>query len=172
MTVLETALEVLKYTLPAVIIYLLMKQFIRLQAYQEEVKRKSSMKNETLALRLQAYERITLFCERIRIGNLIMRLRSPGMTAAELKNAMLISVQKEFEHNLTQQLYVSRQLWEMIELLKDETMATITASFLENEKANSGAYETDLYKRDQLVESQFGVKVKTAVRKEVQLYFQ
>lgn len=172
MTILETLLEILKYTIPAIIVYLLIRQFIKMQAYQEELKRKSSIRNDTLSLRLQAYERLMLFCERIRISSLVMRLRDSNMQANDLKNALLIAVQKEFEHNLTQQLYVSAQLWEMVELLKDETIAAITASFIQSEKASLGAFESDLYARNGSVEQQFGSRVKAAIRKEVQLYFQ
>lgn len=172
MTTIETFLEILKYTIPAVIVYLLIRQFIKLQAYQEDLKRKTAIRNDTLSLRLQAYERLMLFCERIRLSSLIMRLKDNNMTVNHLKNAMLIAVQKEFEHNLTQQLYVSAQLWEMVELLKDETMAAVTASFIQSEKATLSDYESDLYTRNNALEQQFSSRVKAAIRKEVQIYFQ
>lgn len=172
MTYIETILEILKYTIPAVIVYLLIRQFLRIQAYTEELKTKSGLKNDTLAMRMQAYERLVLFSERIRISNLLMRLQEEGMSTAGLKNVMLIAIQKEFEHNLTQQLYISGQLWEMIQLLKDETIAGITSSFIKNEKADQKSFITDLYLMSQLIESKFGATVKKAIKKEVQLYFQ
>ncbi|HMW75898.1 MAG TPA: hypothetical protein PKD40_09585, partial [Saprospiraceae bacterium] len=61
----------------------------------------------TLPLKLQAYERLSLFCERISIPSLILRLNQPGMNTQALRYAMLISIQKEFEHNITQQMYIS-----------------------------------------------------------------
>ena len=140
MTMLETFLEILKYTVPALVVYLLIRQFLQFQAYGEELKRKGSLTNETLGMRL--------------------------------KNAILISVQKEFEHNLTQQLYVSAQLWEMVELLKDETISLVTASFLNTEKKGLEPFVADLYEKSDLVELKFGSKVKDAIKKEVEIYFQ
>ena len=172
MTVLETILEILKYTVPALIMYLLMRQHLRSQIYMEELKRKTQIKNDTLNLRLQAYERITLFCERIRLSNLVVRLMSEGMEVSQLKNSLLISVQKEFEHNISQQIYLSSSLWEMIQLYKDEVLATITTQFVKNERSSIENYTRDLLSLDSSLEENFGKKVRAAVRKEVSLYFQ
>lgn len=149
-----------------------MRQFLRHQIYSDELKRKSLLKNETRLMRFQAYERLVLFCERIRIANLIVRLQSPNMTNKTLKNAIVVSIQKEYEHNLTQQLYTSPQLWEMIELLKDQTLAVVTGSFLKHEKGSLDKFVEELLEKDQIIEKNFGLKVKTAIRKEVELYFQ
>lgn len=172
MTILETFLEILKYTIPAFIMYLLMRQYLRSQIYLEELKRKRQMKNDTLNLRLQAYERITLFCERIRLSNLVVRLMTEGMEVTQLKNSLLISVQKEFEHNISQQIYLSSSLWEMIQLYKDEVLATITTQFVKNERNSMSTYAQDLLSMDSTVEENFGRKVRAAVRKEVSIYFQ
>jgi hypothetical protein len=76
--------------------------------------------------KIQAYERLILLLDRISIPNLIMRLQSPDMTTESLSAAMVISIQKEFEHNVTQQLYVKDNLWNIITLIKDELSASIS----------------------------------------------
>ncbi|MCF0207745.1 MAG: hypothetical protein HUK15_10000 [Bacteroidales bacterium] len=73
-------------------------------------------------LRLQAYERILLFLERISPNSVIIRLQTPNMTVAELHKQMLITIRTEFEHNLSQQLYVSSEAWEATRNAKERTI--------------------------------------------------
>ena len=86
---------------------------------------KQDVSKTTLPLKLQAYERLSLFCERIAIPSLILRLNTPDTTIQNLRHAMLVSIQKEFEHNITQQLYVSESLWRIIKIASDQTADTI-----------------------------------------------
>ena len=94
------------------------------------------------------------------------------MTIATLKNSLMVSVQKEFEHNITQQLYVSGQLWDMVELLKDNTLSIITSAYIQHEKKDKKVFVEDLLHKNQELESKIGSRVKDAIRKEVELYFQ
>ncbi len=172
MHILSVVLEVVKYTVPALVVYFLMRQFSAQQYNLAMAERRAKTNKETLALRYQAYERLVLFCERIKLSDLVVRLNSPNMTAPIFKNALLVAVQKEYEHNITQQLYVSQQLWDMIELLKDNTMSIITSSYIEHEKKSNDEFASDLIAKNNILESQIGAKVKSAIRKEVELYFQ
>ena len=79
----------------------------------------------TLPLRLQAYERLLLLCERITIPNLVGRLRTEGASASDLRMAMLMAIKQEFEHNLTQQIYVSEKLWKILLMARDNTANTL-----------------------------------------------
>lgn len=81
--------------------------------------------NATLHLRLAAYERLLILCERIAIPNLISRLRTEGGTSGELRLAMLIAIQQEFEHNVTQQIYVSENLWAILQAARNNTAEII-----------------------------------------------
>lgn len=172
MIILETLLEILKYTIPAIIVYLLIRQFMKQQMQLSAMNKRSETKRDTLALRFQAYERLVLLCERIKLSDLVIRLSNEDMTPMALKNALMVSVQREYEHNITQQLYVSGQLWNMIELLKDNVMSVITSSYVQHEKSTIKEYTNDLLLKDQELESKIGSKVKMAIRKEVELYFQ
>ncbi len=80
----------------------------------------------TLPLRLQAYERLILLCERIDLAELILRLKAPGTTTVALKSALLVAIQHEYEHNLTQQLYISPELWNILITAKNKTMDLIS----------------------------------------------
>ena len=124
-----TILEILKFTIPGLIVfataYYLLKQYHNAQYQMQALETRSKYAHDAIPLKLQAYERLLVFCNRIDIQNLILRLKTSGMSAGQLKNAMVISVQKEYEHNMAQQLYTSQNLWEIISLSKNDTIALI-----------------------------------------------
>jgi hypothetical protein len=81
-----------------------------------------------LPLRLQAYERIILFLERISPNNLIMRMNKPEMSSVQLQAALVKVIREEFEYNLSQQLYISSKAWEMVKNAKEETIKLINVA--------------------------------------------
>lgn len=122
----ETFLEIIKITVPALIVFLtvyyLMKKFIEGQERMKAMEIKEKQLQTSTPMRLQAYERLSLFCERISIQNLVLRIQQPTMTAAEFQIALLLAIQHEYEHNITQQVYVSEQLWKIIKMAKDDAV--------------------------------------------------
>jgi hypothetical protein len=126
----EIILEIVKYTLPALVVFLtvyfMLKSHFK-HLYEMEIVRFNQQKTKrSLPLRLQAYERLALFLERIDIPKLIMRLQSPNLSAKDMENALIVSIQKEFEHNLAQQIYVSEQLWQIITIAKEQALELVT----------------------------------------------
>ncbi len=128
----DAFLDVLKYTIPALIVFAtvfyLFRNFLNQQYQIEALKFRQSQNKEILPLRLQAYERLMMFCERINIDNLAYRLSSADMTVADMRQAMLIAVQQEYEHNVSQQVYTSDKLWEIIQLAKEQVQSVILES--------------------------------------------
>ena len=124
---------ILGLTIPSVVVllavYLMFRQYFTHQMQTVLLQGKKSRENLTLPMRLQAYERLTLLCERIEIADLILRLKTPGSSASELQSALLVAIQQEYEHNLTQQLYVSEELWNILVLAKNKTMDLLSLSF-------------------------------------------
>jgi len=167
----QTLLQIIGYIIPALVVYFLMRQFLRGHMATEQMKIRLTQSGEDKALRIQAYERLTLLCERLNIMSLIMRLNAGDMDNTHLKNAMLISIQKEYEHNLTQQIYVSGQLWEMIGLLKDNVIAGVTQSYDEYGSGEKSVFENQLMQIGTSIDKSIAAKVKEAIRKEVELYF-
>lgn len=147
-------IEILKYTLPALIVfatvYFLLRSYLG-HMYKLEVNKFHRDKSkELLLLKLQAYERIALLCERISLENLYFRIYHSDMGINELKNAMLIAIQQEFEHNLTQQIYISENLWGIIKIAKEQTQDLISKSegvtnqeFFNNVRLNMAALNID-----------------------------
>jgi hypothetical protein len=119
----------------------------------------------TLPLRLQAYERLTLLCERINIPNLIKRLRAEGASVNDLRFALLIGIQQEFEHNVTQQIYVSDNLWNILRIARDNTAEIINiAAEKLDPKADSNALIEEIFtilseqKGDSLAKAQAAIR--------------
>jgi hypothetical protein len=169
--IIEALLEVVRYSVPALVVYFLMRQFYRQQYAIEISKNKAALSNEQVGLRLQAYERLALLTERIGIPGLIIRLNTGDITASNLQSTLLIAVQKEYEHNLSQQIYISSQLWQMMTLLKEETQASITNAYAALEKEDKSEFISNLYQIDSQSTKAIGNKVRMGIRKEVELYF-
>jgi hypothetical protein len=84
-----------------------------------------SEKFNSIPLRLQAYERLVLLTERIALPNLISRLNQPGISAHEMKIILTENIKQEFEHNSTQQLYVSQVSWDSVRNLKEQNIMVV-----------------------------------------------
>ena len=76
-------------------------------------------------MRLQAYERLLLLTDRIALPNIISRLNQPALTAQEMQHVLINNIKEEFNHNITQQVYVSEDAWTAIKTLKDQNMLVI-----------------------------------------------
>jgi hypothetical protein len=128
----DTFLEILKYILPALVVfatvYLLIKRFLDQQHSLELMKYRQAQVAEITPLKLQAYERLLMLCERISIPNLMLRLNVKESTVEQLSKAMLVAIQQEYEHNLTQQIYVSESLWQIITMAKNQTSEIVSTA--------------------------------------------
>ncbi|HKK75675.1 MAG TPA: hypothetical protein VJ953_11430 [Saprospiraceae bacterium] len=141
---LATLLEIIKITVPALVVFLTVKYLMQgylnkeyqLKALDIEKKRNEN----TLPLKLQAYERLSLFCERISVPTLLFRVKEEGMSARQLRLQMLLAIQQEYEHNITQQVYVSAQLWEIIQIARDDSVNTISIA-MESIESQASAQE-------------------------------
>jgi len=125
----EKALEILKYVLPALIVFITTFYMVKKYFDGEEHKRRQQqmLNNQQMItpLRLQAYERTILFLERISPENLIMRVNKPGYTCQQLQAELLQAIRSEYEHNLSQQIYISHGAWEMLKIARGRTIQLI-----------------------------------------------
>lgn len=126
----EFFLEILKLTIPAVIVgataYMLLKALLDERQRMDRALLRNDAQKITLPLRLSAYERLMLLCDRADIANTMLRVRMPGMKVRELRGVLLMAINQEFEHNVSQQLYVSDTLWQIIRMAKNNTLALVT----------------------------------------------
>lgn len=125
----EDVLEMLKYTLPSLIVFLTGYYFLKKYFENESKKRthQTLLKNQDVItpLRLQAYERIIIYLERISPESIILRVNKPGYTCKQLQTELLNTIRIEWEHNLSQQLYVTQKSWEVVRNAKSNIIQLI-----------------------------------------------
>jgi hypothetical protein len=76
-------------------------------------------------LQLQAYERLVILADRIAIPNLVSRSNQGGMDKTDMQLLLTGTIKQEFDHNLSQQIYVSTEAWEAIRNLKEQNIHLI-----------------------------------------------
>ena len=122
-------LEILKLTLPSLavvaVVYFMLREYFESEHKRAMMEIQFKQTSTTLPIKIGAYERLSMFCERISIPALILRVRADGTNAAQLRMALMIAIQQEFEHNITQQVYVSDNLWKIIKIARDDVQNTI-----------------------------------------------
>ena len=122
-------IELLAYTLPSLITggvaYYLFQSYFNDQQNTRKWLLQKEAKKDALPLRLQAYERMTLFLERISLSKLLVRISPISQDRNDYENYVIAQIEQEFEHNLTQQIYISDQCWIVISTAKNATIQTI-----------------------------------------------
>lgn len=121
--------EILKFTVPSLVtggvVYFIFQSFYKKEERKLLVELKRENNKITLPSRLQAYERLVLLMERISPGALVMRLSANSLTARQMHAELLKALRSEFDHNITQQVYVSRTAWEAVKNAKEETIKLV-----------------------------------------------
>ncbi len=155
-------IELLKVILPAiailVVVWILMREFTKqntkqlnflrddqqLQKIRLNAQSKSENKKISIPLKFQAYERMALFLERINPSNLITRVISPKMRVSTLHSSLLSAIREEYEHNMSQQLYISDNSWKLVVAAKEEVVRiinTTSANFKSDDDAGKFAQD-------------------------------
>ena len=133
-------IELLFFILPALLTGAIAYYFFSLHTKNEEGRRRfllhKEMDKNTLPIRLQAYERMALFLERINPSKLLIRV-APENADKELYEAQLIAtIENEFDHNLAQQIYISDECWNVIKASKNATIQIIRKAGMNADSAN------------------------------------
>jgi hypothetical protein len=122
-------IDVLKLVIAGLIIFyvawLIIKSELDCNSQIKALELKKVSLETTLPLRLQAYERLTLFIERINPTNMLVRVHVAGTSVREIQQFLVEEIRTEYQHNITQQLYVSAQAWIIINRIKDDTINLI-----------------------------------------------
>ena len=104
---------------------LLFYLLIELRALRREIRAKQPAVAGSGQLPLQAYERLTLLADRITLKNLVARMHSPVLTATELQAGLVETIRKEYEHNITQQIYINPEVWKAVTKMKEQNIFII-----------------------------------------------
>ncbi len=126
-------IEFLKYIIPSLIIGGITMYFLKAFFEEESRKRRyqlkvSSMK-QAIPIRFQAYERLALLLERISMVSLARRIPLSVESTELYKNVLIKHINDEYDHNLSQQIYVTPELWNMITTAKNATIVAINQSY-------------------------------------------
>lgn len=125
----EKIIELLSYTIPSLVTGMVAYYFFVNHTKNEERKMRLSLLKENqkqaLPIRLQAYERMTLFLERINPSNLLLRIAAVNNNKEAYARSIINAIEQEFEHNLAQQIYISDKCWSVIVTSKNSTIQII-----------------------------------------------
>lgn len=132
-------LEILKQILPALIVAGIAYYFFQMFFTNENKRRSFQIQREfqkdILPLRLQAYERLALFLERINPSKILLRVAPYNDNANDYESLLVHTIEQEFEHNLSQQIYVSDDCWTIVNTAKNTTIQLIRKSNMNNDNA-------------------------------------
>ena len=125
----DALIEYGKILLPASVVlygvYLTVRSFINKEIDLKRLEVRSRAIETILPNRLQAYERMCLFLERMSPPNLLLRLNNPTYSARELHKILLDEIRNEYNHNVSQQIYMSEEVWSMIKSAKEDLTVLI-----------------------------------------------
>lgn len=128
----EPIWDLIKIIIPAGIVlyamFLTVKTMLQKQNEAKIIEIKAKNKEIVLPIRLQAYERMSLFLERISPDQIIKRVQKSDMNVAELQYVLLNEIREEFNHNLSQQVYMSDEAWKIIKNSKEELIMLVNQS--------------------------------------------
>lgn len=132
----------LNFLIPAGIVFGITYYLIdKLLAEQRKVRLlelKKEQLRELTPIKLQAYERLTLFLDRISPDNLVIRLSKSGQSANQLRQELVQTIQSEFNHNISQQIYVSSDAWYMIKAVKEQIITIVEDCYKTCDDTHSG----------------------------------
>ncbi|MFM8738972.1 MAG: hypothetical protein ACKOC0_02070 [Cytophagales bacterium] len=122
-------LDLIKVIVPASLVlyavYLMVRSFIQREIELKKLDVRGRSVDTILPSRLQAYERMTLFLERISPQNLLIRLNNPAFSAKDFQKVLLDEIRSEYNHNASQQVYMSEEVWSQIKNAKEDLIILI-----------------------------------------------
>ena len=125
----QRIIDLFLFAIPALITGVIAYYFFKEHTKNEDGRRrfllKKDMQVNAMPLRLQAYERIALLLERLSPSKLLIRVQPISSNKEDYINLLIQNIEQEFEHNLSQQIYVSQKCWSIITTAKNATIQLI-----------------------------------------------
>ena len=144
----NTLIEFGKILLPASLVlyavFLVVRTSIQKEIELKNLEVRGRSIETILPIRLQAYERITLFLERISPQNLLIRLNTPGLDARDFHKMLLDEIRNEYNHNVSQQVYMTEGVWTSVKNAKEDLVVLINDAA---QKVSAEATSIDLAKK-------------------------
>ena len=125
----EIWFEIIRWLLPAIMVlvavWLVFNNVRKGEMRRQSLELHLKDRRATLPVRMQAHERMILFLERISPESMVMRLQKPNLTVQELHSLLLKTIRQEWDHNVSQQLYVSDEAWTLVKNARENTVKLI-----------------------------------------------
>jgi hypothetical protein len=170
----EQALSYVAYLLPAVLVGVIAYYFFKGHTANEEGRRRylvqKEIQNKVLPLRLQAYERLALLLERIDPNKLLIRVKPYSDDKDKYESLLIKNIEQEFEHNVSQQIYITPECWNLINAAKNATIHVIRQSSM-NEKSKNADEMREAILRNFMEEITPSQKAMVYLKKEVSELF-
>jgi hypothetical protein len=169
-------LQIIGYILPAALVtyamYLMVRTFVAKELQKTRLDQKQAALEKTLPLRLQAYERLALYLDRLSLENLLPRLLEPGMQAEAYVRKIKREIKDELVHNAAQQIYVSEATWQAIVQAKQAVDTLVDqASQTENKPSDATGFGQLIFKLAMEQDFDAPSRAMQALKKEVQELF-
>lgn len=120
---------ILPSLLTATVIYLIIREFLKSEEKRKETELRKQLSSQITPMKVQAYERMVIFLERLNPSNLVLRVNKHNMTNKQLHHALIQTIKQEYEHNISQQLFISNGAWQLIKTAKEETIKLINIAY-------------------------------------------
>lgn len=131
----ELFADLIKILVPSALLlygmYLMAQTFLNKQFEQKQLEIKQKNTELLTPIRLQAYERLVLYLERITPNNMLIRLSQSGEQSLGFQHLLITEIREEYQHNIAQQLYMSHEAWEKVQFAMNEVIALINTSAAE-----------------------------------------
>lgn len=121
-------------------VYMVLTKYMEAKQIAKQLDWKAKRSQEYLPIQMQAYERLILLLERMHPERLVFRINKPGMSARLMQAEVLKLIREEYDHNLTQQLYISNEAWQAVSAAREETLKLLNIAA---EKTNKDASSID-----------------------------
>ncbi|MEZ4859570.1 MAG: hypothetical protein R2781_12280 [Flavobacteriaceae bacterium] len=163
-------LNYVAYLLPAIVVGLVAYFFFKGHTANEEGRRRylvqKEAQNKVLPMRLQAYERLSLLLERIDPNKLLIRVKPFSDEISKYEELLIKNIEQEFEHNVTQQIYISPECWNLVNAAKNATIHIIRQAAM-HEKDNDADAMREYLLRNFMEEITPSQKALAYIKKEV-----
>jgi hypothetical protein len=169
-------MDILKIVLPASLVlltaYLLLNKLLRSEEKRRNFELRKNALNALTPIRLRAYERLILVLERTTPATLIVNVAKPDMKNIDLQTQLLASIRQEFSHNLSQQIYVSDEIWTYIRSAQESLLRLVNSCAAQCNPVNSASELAErviqVYGASEQTPTEIAID---KLKKEVRIYF-
>ncbi|MGD2004199.1 MAG: hypothetical protein PVK00_05330 [Flavobacteriales bacterium] len=125
----DAFIEIIKYTIPAALMllltYLLLSNFVDNEEKRRQYYLRKDLNKKSLPMRFQAFERLTVFLERITPNHLVLRVKPGNMPLGAYRKILVDTIRQEYDYNVSQQVYISDKSWNSIVSAKSQVVSMI-----------------------------------------------